>query len=93
MQRSQLQMQRLYRNCTFSKISRCTVCRVKTSNINAKRNCSGPPGLGDWIALALDAAGITKQRVKKVIGGCGCQKRQEALNTFGSRVARVFARR
>ena len=42
------------------------------------------PGLGDMVASALSAVGITKERVSKAIGKpCGCAKRQQALNRIG----------
>lgn len=42
------------------------------------------PGLGDYVANALGAIGITKERVSAAVGGdCGCHKRQEALNELG----------
>ena len=45
------------------------------------------PGLGDMVASALSAVGITKERVSKAIGKpCGCAKRQEALNDLGRRM-------
>jgi hypothetical protein len=38
-------------------------------------------GLGDYVASALDAVGITKERVEAVVGGpCGCQERQDVMN-------------
>lgn len=41
-------------------------------------------GLGDLVAAALSAVGITKERVSKAIGRpCGCGKRQEKLNELG----------
>ena len=44
-------------------------------------------GLGDMVASALSAVGITKERVSKAIGKpCGCAKRQEALNALGRRM-------
>ena len=43
-------------------------------------------GLGDLVAAALSAVGITKERVSKAIGRpCGCAKRQEKLNNIGRR--------
>lgn len=43
------------------------------------------PGLGDYVANALDAIGITKSRVEAVVGGpCGCAERQEKLNEIGA---------
>lgn len=45
------------------------------------------PGLGDRIASALAAVGITKERVSKAIGkDCGCAKRQQQLNELGRRI-------
>ena len=44
------------------------------------------PGLGDYVANALSAVGITKERVSAVFGRpCGCAERQEALNDIGRR--------
>jgi hypothetical protein len=48
-----------------------------------------PPkaGLGDMVASALTAIGITKERVALVVGGdCGCTKRQEKLNELGRKI-------
>ncbi len=45
------------------------------------------PGLGDRVASALSAVGITKERVEAVLGGpCGCDQRQEALNDLGRKI-------
>ena len=45
------------------------------------------PGLGDRVASALAAVGITKERVSKAIGKpCGCAKRQQRLNELGRRL-------
>ena len=42
------------------------------------------PGLGDRVAAALAAVGITKERVSKALGKpCGCAKRQQRLNELG----------
>jgi len=50
----------------------------------AKR--AGKPGLGDRVASALAAVGITKERVSKALGKpCGCAKRQAKLNDLGRR--------
>lgn len=41
-------------------------------------------GLGDMVAGALKAVGITEQKVKKWLGHpCGCAERQEKLNRLG----------
>jgi len=45
------------------------------------------PGLGDRVAQALAAVGITKERVSKALGKpCGCAKRQRRLNDIGRRL-------
>ena len=44
-------------------------------------------GLGDFVAAGLESIGITKKRVRKILGGsCGCQRRQVALNKIGRRI-------
>ena len=44
------------------------------------------PGLGDYVANALSAVGITKERVEAVVGGpCGCSERQAAMNAAGAK--------
>lgn len=46
-----------------------------------------PAGLGDRVASALAAVGITKERVSKALGKpCGCAKRQQRLNELGRRL-------
>ena len=47
-------------------------------------------GLGDYVANALDAVGITKDRVQAVasavgIKDCGCKQRQQKLTEFGQK--------
>jgi hypothetical protein len=45
------------------------------------------PGLGDRVASALAAVGITKERVSKALGKpCGCAKRQAKLNELGRKL-------
>ena len=42
-------------------------------------------GLGDMVASALAAIGITKQRVEALVGGpCGCDGRQSTMNAAGA---------
>jgi len=44
-----------------------------------------PLGLGDYVANALSAIGITKERVEAVVGRpCGCDGRQATLNAAGA---------
>jgi hypothetical protein len=45
-----------------------------------------PPGLGDMVANALSAVGITKERVEAVVGGpCGCSERQGYINAAAAK--------
>ena len=61
---------------------RCEVCGRAAFRRDTHRNCR--PGLGDRVASALSAVGITKDRVSALVGGdCGCQERQEWLNRVG----------
>ena len=52
-----------------------------------------PFGLGDLVAAGLAAVGITPQLVERVTGrkGCGCKRRQRALNEAGYAVQRAVA--
>jgi hypothetical protein len=44
------------------------------------------PGLGDLVASAFAAVGITKERVAQVSGGpCRCSERQAAMNAAGAK--------
>ena len=59
--------------------------------ILADRLPARQPGLGDIMASALDAVGITKERVQAVasavgVQDCGCKKRQAALNALGTKL-------
>jgi hypothetical protein len=48
--------------------------------------------LGDRVATALAAVGITEQRVQAWVGKpCGCKERKEKLNQLGAWAARVIA--
>ena len=51
-----------------------TVPRADVPVLPYRRACIGPRGLGDWIAGALLRLGILKRP------GCGCARRQSALN-------------
>ena len=45
-----------------------------------------PAGLGDYMANALSAIGITKERVEAVVGGpCGCSERQGYINAAAAK--------
>jgi hypothetical protein len=45
-----------------------------------------PARLGSWIAAGLTAVGITEERVKKLVGDCGCAKRKNRLDALGEGV-------
>lgn len=54
----------------------------------SQKHGTEPPraGLGDMVAAALSAVGITKERVSKVVGSpCRCAKRQAAMNAAGAK--------
>jgi len=73
--------------CSFAG-GRCVVCGAP--KINARQLCGSwrPPGLGDRLAAALEAIGITKARVSAALGvkDCGCGERQDALNALGRKI-------
>ncbi len=49
-------------------------------------------GIGDRVAEALQAVGITDDRVSRWLGRpCGCKERREKLNALGFWAARVLA--
>lgn len=48
-------------------------------------------GIGDALARALSAAGITPERVTAWLGkSCGCNERRERLNALGHWATRVL---
>ena len=51
-----------------------------------KQDCLPRKGLGDYVADGLAFVGITKPVVAAVIGPCGCDERQEALNELGKKL-------
>lgn len=77
------------RNCDIDPSSlRCRVCGASVSAPHVRRNCGthAPPGLGDYVANALSAVGITKERVEAVVGGpCGCSERQGYINAAAAK--------
>ena len=78
------------KNCDIDPHSlRCRVCGARVSAPHVRRNCGTPPpppGLGDYVANALSAVGVTKERVEAVVGGpCGCPERQAWLNDAGEK--------
>lgn len=73
----------------------CVSCGVRTDREDAIRACPfivpdrhqhETPGLGDRVASALAAVGITKERAAAVLGDCGCKQRQQWLNEVGHRI-------
>jgi hypothetical protein len=77
-------------NCDIDSQSRlCSRCGKPAFSAGVQRNCS--PGLGDRVASALSAVGITKDRAQAVanavgVKDCGCRGRQEALNRIGYQI-------
>jgi hypothetical protein len=75
--------------CVIGKDLRCSECGVAATSERVLRPCPfvvPARGLGDVVADSLDAIGVSKERVRKVFGNCGCQQRQEALNRLGRRL-------
>jgi hypothetical protein len=65
--------------------------RYRSGEFLAHLTAKPAPGLGDCVASALDAVGITKERVSAVaaavgIADCGCDNRQAWLNRVGHAV-------
>ena len=78
------------RGYTLEQVQGCIVSRDGDEIIVDETHADYPhakPGLGDRVASALAAVGITKERVSKAIGKpCGCAKRQQRLNELGRRL-------
>ena len=79
------------RGYTLDEVRACIVSedgdRLTVDETHAAYPRHTKPGLGDMVASALSAVGITKERVSKAIGKpCGCAKRQAALNELGRRI-------
>lgn len=71
--------------CMPDDSGKCVYCRSQTMTHNCPAADGYQKGLGDRVAFALDAVGITKERAQFVasafgIKDCGCAARQEALN-------------
>lgn len=50
--------------------------------------------LGDAVERALEAVGITKDRVERFVGGpCGCEERRQKLNALHAWAAGVLSGR
>ena len=64
---------------------RCVVADDgKTLQVDAEHADYPRPGLGDRVAAGLAAAGVTEERVARVVGkSCGCKQRRELLNRLG----------
>ena len=77
------------RGYTLKQVQGCIVSRDGDEIIVDETHADyphGKPGLGDRVASALAAVGITKERVSKALGKpCGCAKRQAKLNDIGRR--------
>jgi len=77
------------RGYTLKQVQGCIVSRDGGAIIVDETHADYPhakPDLGDRVASALAAVGITKERVSKALGKpCGCAKRQAKLNELGRR--------
>lgn len=82
------------RGYTLDDVAACVVSRdgdIVTVDETHAAYPRARPGLGDRVASALDAVGITKARVQAVasmvgVKDCGCKQRQQALNAIGRRL-------
>ena len=67
----------------------CEVCHQEVKShspaFQTMRLCA-KKGLGDYVADGLAFVGITKPAVAAVVGPCGCDERQEALNELGKKM-------
>lgn len=79
----------IVRQCGEDFLAFCQRCgaMVRVASLNKPvAICRPTPGLGDHVANALDAIGITKDRVEALVGRpCGCPERQAALNAIGAK--------
>lgn len=93
-QRAHLEQRCRERGYTFDKVRACIVAedgdKITVDETHAAYPRAAKPGLGDRVASALTAVGITKERVQAVaskvgVRDCGCKKRQAALNKLGEK--------
>ncbi len=68
-------------------VVRCSRCgRSASCDESSTPTARCLAGLGDYVANALSAVGITKERVEAVVGGpCGCDGRQAAMNAAAAK--------
>lgn len=74
------------KTCVYNS-RRCVFCGkpIPGGGRTEKRECR--PGLGDYVAQALSAVGITEERVSQALGKpCGCKQRRAAMNAWGEKV-------
>jgi|688.fasta_scaffold01253_54 hypothetical protein len=68
-----------YRNCqTIEEMARAHLDAWAHGRIKIP-----PARLGSWIASGLSTIGVTEERVKKLIGDCGCAARKNKLDAIG----------
>lgn len=68
-----------YRNCqTIEEMARANLDAWSHGRIKIP-----PARLGSWIAAGLTAVGVTEERVKRVVGDCGCSRRKNKLDALG----------
>jgi hypothetical protein len=51
-----------------------------------------PVRLGSMIAAGLNLVGVTEERVKKIVGDCGCAKRKNTLDAAGEGFSNAVSR-
>ncbi len=76
-----------YRQCqTIEEIARSSLEAWAHSRIKIP-----PARLGSWIAAGLTKVGVTEERVKKIVGDCGCAKRKNSLDAAGERFSQAVS--
>jgi hypothetical protein len=51
-----------------------------------------PVRLGSIIAAGLNLVGVTEERVKKMVGDCGCSRRKNTLDAAGESLSNAVSR-
>jgi hypothetical protein len=76
------------RLCDIDDSLRCTSCGRRAGSRRVIRACRPRPGIGDRVAAALSAVGVTQARAQAVaqafgLADCGCGGRRQMLNRAG----------
>lgn len=76
-----------YRNCqTIDEMARATLDAWSHGRIKVP-----PLRLGSMVAAGLAAVGVTEERVKRIVGDCGCTARKNKLDAAGEGLSNAIA--